>query len=190
MFNLTDPNLSYMIISPEKNAYTQMDNRLVCERVCSILYSKDYTIIPIKSFSNGQYDNSFIAINMYDNDNLRKDAIFIMDSFNCQSVIAKYKNESSMSKIINDGSERPLMMNVYDNDLNHKMYLYNGYSFTFVEQKRYFFPKQKGDLKSGMIVEFFNNEKWIKKEIWNVDSEYDKMYKLLMKYEKLRVECK
>ena len=189
MFNLSDPNLSYMIISPEKIGYNPIDNRLVCERICSILYSKDYNIIPIKSYTNGYYDNSFIAINLYDNDELRKDAIYIMDSFNCDSVIAKYKNES-FTKIINDGSEKPMSMNVYDNDLSQKMYLYNGYSFTFIEQKRYFFPKEKRDLKSGMIVEFFNNDKWIRKEVSNIDVEYDKMYKLLMKYEKLRVECK
>ena len=78
MFNLSDPNISYLIISPEKDFLQSFENNLSCERICSILYSKDYTIIPIKSYFEGKYDKSFIAINSGDNDDLRMDSIYLI----------------------------------------------------------------------------------------------------------------
>ena len=39
-----------------------------------------------------------------------------------------------------------------------------------------------------MIIEYLNMNKWIKKEIIDPNSEWDKMLKLLIKYDKIRVE--
>ena len=41
-----------------------------------------------------------------------------------------------------------------------------------------------------MFVEYFNNNKWNQKQITNIESEYDKTFKLLIKYDKLRIEHK
>ena len=38
-----------------------------------------------------------------------------------------------------------------------------------------------------MIVECLSNDNWIKKSINNVSLEYDKIYKLLIKYNKVRI---
>jgi hypothetical protein len=38
-----------------------------------------------------------------------------------------------------------------------------------------------------MIVEFYNNDQWIEKVVENIDVEYERLYKLLIKYNKLRV---
>ena len=190
MFNLSDPSISYIIISPEKDFLPPFENNLTCERICSILYSKDYTIIPIKSYFENKYDKSFIAINSGDNDSMRMDAIYLMDNFGQESVIAKYDKDINPSRINKDGSEKPLLLTIYDSNLENKTYLFNGVSFSFSEQKRYFFPKKKEDLKSGMVVEYFNNNRWVMKQVGNVDSEFDRMYKLLIKYEKVRIECK
>ena len=46
------------------------------------------------------------------------------------------------------------------------------------------------ELKNGMIIEYFNNNKWNELPVNNLDTQYDKMFKLLMKYDKLRIECK
>jgi hypothetical protein len=78
-------------------------------------------------------------------------------------------------------------MCIYDSNINNKTYIYNGLSFTFNDKKRYHFLNYKDELKNGMIVEFFNNDKWIERKIVNIDIEYEKMYKLLIKYNKLRV---
>jgi hypothetical protein len=190
MFNLSDPNISYMLISPEKGDNLPSENNINCERICSILYSKDYTIIPVTGYYEGKYERSFIAVCAGDSDSLRFDAIYLMDKFDQDSVIVKYKGENSATKVTPDGSEKPMSVAIYDSNLSNKTYLYNGVSFSFVEMKRYFFPKKKEDLKVGMIVEFFNNNKWTQKQVFNVDTEYEKMFKLLIKYEKVRVECK
>ena len=112
-----------------------------------------------------------------------------MDKFQIDSVIVKYNNQSEVVRIYNDGSEKNLELTIYDSNLENRSYFYDGISFTFTEKKRFFFPKKKDDLKNGMIVEYFNNNKWTKKEILNINIEYDRMFKLLMKYEKLRIEC-
>lgn len=38
-----------------------------------------------------------------------------------------------------------------------------------------------------MIVEYFNKDKWIKKQVINPETEYEKMYDLLIKFNKIRI---
>lgn len=179
MLNLFEKNLSYLIVSPDGNP-------VIFERICTILYSRDYTIIPIKSWYRQQYGQAFIAFSLTNSNSLREDAIYLMDDFFQNSVIVKYKNEESPKIIHRDGSERLLETKIYS-DTDSKIYIYNGVSFSFTEQKRYNLLNNKDQIKKGMIVEYFNNNKWNKKEVVDVETEYEKMYKLLIKYQKLRV---
>jgi hypothetical protein len=188
MFNLLEKNISYILISPEKSSNTVEENIVNCERACSILYSKDYTILPVTGFWEGKYEKAFIAVSACENDDLRSDALHLMDWFDQDVVIVKYKGIEEATRIDSDGSEKPLKFLVYEGESKNKTYLMNGLSFSFVESKRYYFPKDKSDLKSGMMVEYFNNEKWNKRMVRDVDQEFDKMYKLLIKYGKLRTE--
>ena len=82
MFNLLDKNISYILVSPERVNNTLSQNNINCEKLCSILYSKDYTIFSITGFHEGKYEKSFLAISSStNNDELRFDAIYIMDEF-------------------------------------------------------------------------------------------------------------
>jgi hypothetical protein len=56
-----------------------------------------------------------------------------------------------------------------------------------VEKQLYIFPNSKKDFKSGMVVEYFSNNKWIEKRVDNVDLEFDKIYALMIKYNKVRI---
>ena len=135
VFNLTDRNLSYIIISPEKKDNPSNINNLNCEKLCTILWSKDYTLIPVTGLYEGRYEKSFIAfISCESNDELRKDALFLIDQFEQNSVIVKYKGDIFATKINEDGSEKPLSYILYDSNEQNKTYLYNGISFYFVEQ--------------------------------------------------------
>lgn len=190
MFNLLDKNVSYILISPERKDNTVQENSVNCSKLCNILYAKSYTIIPVTGLYNGIYEKSFIAISPEDDNNqVRSDTIFLMDQFGQECAIVKYKGEDSATMIKEDGSEKPLKLSMYDQESQNKTYLYNGLAFSFTEKKRYVFPKRKEDLKDGMIVEFFNNNKWSTRKILDLEKEYDKMYKLLIKYEKIRIEC-
>lgn len=187
MLDLNDKNISYLLISPENKNNSITENQFSCNKLLNILYSKDYTIVPVTSYLEGNYEKSFIAFNKNDNDTLRSDSFYLLSEFNQDSIFIKYNNESIVNKISDDGSEIPMSVILYDSDINNKTYLYNGISFSFLEEKRYSFPSKKEDLKIGMIIEYLNVNKWVEKKIYNVDSEYDNMFKLLIKYKKLRI---
>ena len=187
MINLTDTNLSYLICSQEHKILSQIDNNARCNRFMNMLWSMNYTVIPIYAYENGSYEKNYLGICAEDNDTLRKEAIFMMNEFSKDDIIVKYKGDDTLSKIVFDGNEIPIDITYYDNS-SKKSYIHEGISFTLTDRKKYFFPKQKEDLKSGMIIEYFNNNRWSSKQVTNLELEYDKMYKLLMKYEKIRVQ--
>ncbi len=188
MINIQDTQISFMLCSPEHNSLSQVDNNIRCNRFLNMLYSMNYSIIPIHAFENGSYEKNYLSICPENNDILRKESIFIMNEFNKTDIIVKYKGEDTLSKIIYDGNEISVDVTYYD-DINKKSYIHEGISFTLTDRKKYIFPKQKEELKPGMIIEYFNNNRWINKQVSNLDTEYEKMYKLLMKYEKIRISC-
>ena len=188
MLNLLDENSSYIIINPFTNYLTQHENKIVLERICSVLYPKNYTIFPIYSFKNSIRENSILAMCPDDNNTLRKDSIFLMDKFGQDNIIVKYKNDIEYKLIENTGEEFLLNIKLYPElNENQKLYVFNSTSFSFEKKKRYFFPSKKEDIKKGMLVEYLNEDRWIPKTINNLDLEYEKMYRLLMKYQKMRV---
>ena len=156
------------------------------EDIISILYAKDYQLLQLTGYYKGNYEKSVIAFGV-DNDEIRKDLIFLLNHFHQESGIVKYFDETSAKKVFADGSEIPLGIVLYNTDSDNMSYIHNGLSFSFVEQTRYWVPKIKDDFKIGMIVEYFNNNKWYKKSVEDPSIEYDKMYKLMIKYNKIRI---
>lgn len=136
-----------------------------------------------------KYDNSYFIYSDIDNNKFRRDVIFIMEKTECDFFIIKYKGEISPKKIFSDGSEKLLDVNIYSvsNDIT---YLYEGMSFSFTESKRYWIPKKKEDFRCGMVVEYFNNNRWNEKVVEDPGEEWNKMYNLLLKYNKLRILSK
>ena len=189
MLNLLNKNISYLIVSSENQNLSKEENKINDDRICNILYSKEYKLVPVKGYYNNNYENSYIAIpSNPDNDTIRIDSIFLLDEFNQESIIVKYEGEEIAKKIEKNGSEKVMDLVLYNSDMSNRTYIYSGLSFSFVETKRHYYPKSKKDLKKGMIVEFNNNGEWKKRTINNIDVEYENMYKLLIKYKKLRIE--
>lgn len=176
MLNLSSPELSFILLSSDK-----LDDMM------SILWSKNYQIIPIQGYYQGNYEDSALAFLNVDNDELRKDLIFLLNHLKQDCGIIKYRGETGAKKIFKDGSEKPLGIVLYNTDAENISYLYNGMSFSFVEQVRYWKPTCKEDIKVGMVVEYFNNKSWTKKQVKNLESEYKDLYELLIKYDKIRV---
>lgn len=175
MVNLKDTNISYIISSDINSSLS------------SYLYSRDYYIFDIKEYFQGLFSNSIIALTGLSNDDLRRDAIHILDHFNQDSLILKYKEESTAKKIFSDGQEKPMGIVLYNTDSNYKSYIYEGVSFSFVDEQIYYFPSKKEDFKSGMIVEYFSNNKWNQKVVKNPESEYKDIYELMIRYKKVRI---
>ena len=177
MSGLEQPNTSYLIMSAEN-----------MDALTAVLWAKEYQILPIKGYYEGQFEDSVMAYKQVDNEELRRDAILLLDKYGQESAIVKYLGETEPRKIFYNGDEKPLGVVMFNTDSNNKSYLHNGVSFSFVEKARYWIPKNKHDLKPGMIVEYMNNNKWHQKRIHDLDQEWERMFNLLAKYEKLRVE--
>lgn len=179
MTGLSQVNNSYMILSS-----TKLDD------IVSVLYAKDYQIIPIKEYYKGVYGDSIISFGRVDNDNLRNDVIFLLNHFHEDFAIIKYFGETVVKKILKDGSEITLDLNIYNTNDENVSYICDGISFSFEEATRYWKPTKKEDFKIGMVVEYCNNNKWYQKKVDNPTEEYEKLYKLLIKHDKIRVASK
>ena len=177
MTELESVQSSYIILSADR-----------INEMTTVLYTKEYQIIPIKGYFNGIFEDSVIAYGQ-DNESLRRDIIFLLDHFHQESAIVKYQGETNAKTVFFDGSEHPMDLLVYNTDSTKKTYIHNGISFAFKEAKRYWIPKTMDDLKVGMIVEYMNNNKWYERKVQNPSEEWEKLYKLLIKYDKLRVSA-
>ena len=174
MLDLKSPQISFLLLSS--------DNAL-----SSYLYSRDYYIIDIKEYYEGKFGDSILAFTSIESNELRRDSIHIMEHFGQECAIIKYKDDYSPKKIFRDGQERPMDIILYNTDSNNRSYILNGLSFSFIEEQQYYIPRKKDDFKVGMIVELFSNNKWIEKKVHNPEIEFEKMYALLMKYNKIRI---
>jgi len=159
-------------------------NSVLSSRLEDALYLKGYNLVKL----GNDNDISFIAFkeNYENNNELRYDAIELMDAFYQDSVIVKYFNENKAKRIMKDGSERTVGISNFNGDMENSYYN-KGFSFSFIDEQEYFVPKKESDLKSGMIVEIKNNQnQWIPREVMNVSDEWGKMYNLLVKYNRIR----
>lgn len=173
--NLENMNISYLLLTSDK-----------LDDVMSVLYSKDYHIIEMKEHSNGKYKDTLLAYGLNDNDSIREDVLFLLEEFGIKSGVVKYIGEKNPKRILNDGSEKLLGINTYSDNVNDT-YIYKGLSFSFYEEKRYWTPKDINDFRIGMVVEYFNNNKWCEKLVEDPNKEWNNIYKLMVKYNKVRV---
>jgi hypothetical protein len=180
MLGLEQPNTSYMLISSSENL----------DQITSVLYAKNYQILPIKGYFEGMFEDSIMAFGRTDNDELRNDVLFLLGHFNEKNAIIKYLGESEAKRVFFNGSEEPLEIVMYNTNESNKSYIHSGISFSFVEKTRYWIPKSQDDFKIGMVVEYQNNNKWYERIVRNPKEEWEKLYKLLIKYEKVRVPAK
>ena len=62
--------MSFILLSSDK-----------LDDMVSVLYAKNYQIIPIQGYYQGQYEDCVIAFSNIDNDELRKDLVFLLNHF-------------------------------------------------------------------------------------------------------------
>lgn len=179
MLGLEHQNTSYILISSEK-----------LNQMTSVLYAKNYQILQLNEYFDGKFGDSIMVFNKGDNDDLRNDALFLLNHFHEDNAIIKYIGESDAKKIFKNGSESPMDILMFNTNESYKSYIHNGISFSFIEKTRYWKPKNSDDLKIGMVVEYQNNNKWYERIVINPKEEWEKLYKLLTKYDKVRIPNK
>lgn len=183
--NLIDKDINYMIISSYSKDLSDYDNHININRLQDKLYIKEFTLIKLQNAHNEVF---FFAYKKCNNNELRYDAIELLDEFKQEFVIVKYLKEETVTKIMHDGSERNMVLENYNPNTSDIDFFTNGFTFSFKEQKRYYTPTKQSDFKQGMIVEYKNNEgSWVEKEVLDPIKEYENLYNLLIKYKKIRI---
>lgn len=186
--NLNHKKAYYLLVSACSDLQDDYTNKVQSSRLEDALYLKEYSILKL---GNGKDRTSYIAYKESatneDNNELRYDAIELMDGFYQTSVIVKYYNEKKPKRIVKDGSERPVRLSEFNGDMDNSYYT-EGFSFSFIDEQEYFKPNKLSDIKTGMIVEVKNNNnEWIPREVTNPKKEWDNMYNLLVKYDRIRI---
>lgn len=176
MIDLNNPNLSFILLSSNK-----------IDDLISVLYTRNFSVVPIKGYYKGNYEDSVIAYSDIDNNELRNHILILLNLFNQDCGFIKYLGHPEVTKIFKDGSERSMSVTLYNTDDENISYLLNGISFSFVEKVRYWKPTKLDDFKSGMIVEYFNGNRWSEKIVINPVQDWNDSLMLLCKYDKLRV---
>lgn len=174
---LNNRNISYAIISGAN-----------IDSLFTMFHIKDYNIIPITKYFKGMNEDSIIVYKTIDNNDLRFDIISLLDQFKEDSAIVKYLGDDNPVKLSSDGSERPLRVVKYNTDDENVSYLYNGLSFSFIAEKVFWKPKIESDFRKGMIVEYYNKNKWNKHLVREPKKEYKDLFEMLIKYDKVRIE--
>lgn len=175
--NLKEKNISYFIITSNNNI----------DAIMSILWNNNYHLKPITSYYKNKYEKSLIALSDKNNEDIKKDLIFVLNQFQDNDAILKYDNQYTARKVFVDGSEKPLDIILYNTNDDNRSYILDGLSFSFVKQKEYTLPSKKEDFKEGMVVEYYNNDKWNEIKVENINSQWDNMFKLLVKHKKIRI---
>ena len=180
---LDDPYINYLIITAYKSKTDDIENRMQNSYLMDELIYRDFNVLEM----HGDMP-SFLAYKECNDNDLRYDAIEVMDKFKQEFSIIKYTNESEAKKLLYDGREDILGIVKYEGvEENHNFFV-NGQAFSFEPRKRYWTPKGLKDIKEGMILEIKNNQgEWIEKKVKDPEVEYERIYKLMLKYNKIRV---
>ncbi len=186
MLDLRDHKVSYIIATPEPS---HRGYSLLCERYTSVTHSLGYNDLEIfSSDPNHNYGTSFITYCNEDNNNLRMNALKIMTDFKLENIVVKYLGEDLPKLVLKDGSERLLEIQYYEaTNFDRTYVLHNGVSFSFKPIKRYYFPTKKEDFKKNMVVELYHDTKWVEYVVEDVDTEWEELYQIFTKYEKIRI---
>jgi hypothetical protein len=190
MLNLNDKNTHYVIITANKEGVGEEMNKERNSLLEDSLFRRNYRLVKLGGIYDGVEEDSFLAfkdVSPISNNEIRYDVIELIDQFEQECAIVKYLGEETPKKVMNNGSEEPMGLVKYSGSSDNRSYFYNGISFSFSEKKRYYTPKKKEDFKEGMVIEYLNDNKiWVEKEVVNPEKEYNNMYKLLIKYNRIR----
>jgi hypothetical protein len=187
MNEFLNPYIAYMLIS---NVDIDIKNYLDI-----FLFNDKVSIAEcvINDYSTNKYGFMIFFSKEYNNNDLRNKAMKIIrenSDKGIKNIHIKYFDYSEIINLKNDGEEVPCIISTMNEDINNsaKIYFLNTKPFIIRETKRYVPIKEKSEIKTGMVLEVKNQDKWIKKVVKDVDMEYEKIYKLFIKHGKIRCE--
>lgn len=186
IIDLTGENSSYMIVStspfPPGSGIWEREASMLQDA----LYARDYTLISMTGYCGGMFDKSYLAINKHDNDSLRMDAVAMAREGHGDGVVVKYRGESQPVIVRHDGSESPMSFQKYTIEEGTRSYMTEGSCFSLKSEPRYRTVESRSEIRKGMTLEYQSANGWVSRVVEDPDLEYEDLYRLLMKYGKLR----
>jgi hypothetical protein len=186
--NLIGKNAYYILLTAYSDKQDDYTNVYQNSQLESALYRKGYEVLKL-----GHSENKIALLAWksdkedQNNNELRMDAIEFIDTYYIESLVIKYQNENDPKRLKDNGQEKNISLVNYNGDMDNSYYT-EGVSFSFEEDEEYYIPSKKSDIKVGMIVELKNNKnQWVPREVVDLDKEWDSMYKLLVKYNRIKV---
>lgn len=170
----------------------QLQNRYILivpkneEAVCSYLWSVDYDIDYMKTDKG---DTVLIADLPYvESKRLKYDISNLYNLSIIERAYIKYDNSGYIHEVFSGGEEESFKITYFPTNENTEFFIYKNYSFSINNFKKYWKPSEEKDFKEGMVVELLNNNNWITMKVENPQKEFNDIYKLFIKYDKIRVE--
>jgi hypothetical protein len=179
--DLNSPDISYVLFSDGDLDGTYFHMSL----------TNNYQVNEIKTYLNGNYGSAVLAIpkNNIDQRTIKEDVMSPILKMGCKRAVVKYPGKTHPSLLFPNGSEKPLNPIPYNTDGSRLTYIVEHLTFAFDEMRTYVFIEKKEELHNNMIVECHDGTKWVERQIIDRDTEYEQLYKLMMKYRKVRVPC-
>ncbi len=172
--DLNNKDISYVIFSGNK-----------WSQIMSYLYSKEYTIHEMRTVQSDFIGKAILTYSSISNSELEKDTLFILEHFEEDHAYIKFKDTTEIQRI-SKYNINPVSVSMYESNDDQLKYIIGEYSFSFNKMDKYMLLEKKEQITEGMCLEYFNDNKWNKTIVNDVDKEWNSMYSLLSKYNKLR----
>lgn len=179
-----------MMIDNKGNTYIILCNNINIDNEQTILDKFGYDMTYIKQIdSDGVLYDTVIAYNdAVSNNTIRENVLYLLNIYDDAYAYVKYHGEDFVNMVSKDGTEVPLDIIKENNNKGYDVFLINGYWYSFIKKPIYRKPTKMSDFKKGMVVEFYNNNRWNTMVVENPPKEYDTIYKLFIKYDKIRIK--
>jgi hypothetical protein len=174
IMDLNNKDISYVIFSGNK-----------WSQIMSYLYSKEYTIHEMRTVQSDFIGKAILTYSSISNSELEKDTLFILEHFEEDHAYIKFKDTTEIQRI-SKYNINPVSVSMYESNDDQLKYIIGEYSFSFNKMDKYMLLEKKEQITEGMCLEYFNDNKWNKTIVNDVDKEWNSMYSLLSKYNKLR----
>lgn len=159
--------------------------------VLSYLYGKGYSVDEIVVYvAPNTLFKAFICTSEYinDDDEVRRSAIELQNDNIISECLINYNNYGVV-RLRKDGYEEQTICKVYETDTTYPIYIKDNISYSYPTSDRYIPITNKDQLRIGMLVELYSNGEWLEKFVDNLTVDYDNIYSLFIKHNKIRTKA-
>lgn len=178
---LNDPSIKFISLGVKQNS----------NAVANWLNANGYDVVKFNQVHLNEEKICWMGISTEKtNNDVRFDAIKLLFHLNESMAIVKYGGEYTAKGLYANGSEFIIGIDKWDDnpDKNTWGMVREGLFFSFKKKKRYYYIKEENELSKNLIVEIKDNKgNWKERLVLDPELEWENMYQLLSKYERVRI---